>query len=91
MLPPDEAFIEMVGFIKIVKVSIYPFKSGILAWITMLFSSLKWAFALISIGCGQGWSEPRSTGLENRPSSVFYRIPSLRGMQAGLHFLTIQY
>jgi len=39
--------LENVGTVSMV--SMYPSQPAILAWITMLFGSLKWTFALISI------------------------------------------
>jgi hypothetical protein len=40
--------LEDVGTVSMV--SMYPSQSTVLAWITMLFGSLKWAFAFVSIG-----------------------------------------
>ena len=40
--------LENVGILSML--SIYPSRSDILAWITMLIGSLKWAFAFVSIG-----------------------------------------
>jgi len=40
--------LENVGTVSMV--SIYPAQPSILAWITMFFGTLRWAFALISIG-----------------------------------------
>jgi hypothetical protein len=40
--------LENVGTVSMV--SMYPSQSTVLAWITMLFGSLKWAFAFVSIG-----------------------------------------
>jgi hypothetical protein len=40
--------LENVGAVSMV--SMYPAQSPILAWITMLIGTLKWAFALVSIG-----------------------------------------
>jgi len=40
--------LENVGTVSMV--SMYPSKPAILAWITMLFGSIKWLFALITIG-----------------------------------------
>jgi hypothetical protein len=40
--------LENVGTVSMV--SVYPSQPAILAWITMLFGSLKWAFAFVSIG-----------------------------------------
>jgi len=40
--------LENVGTVSMV--SMYPSKPAILAWITMLSGSIKWTFALISIG-----------------------------------------
>ena len=38
--------LENVGIVSMV--GMYPSKPAILAWITMLFGSLKWAFAFVS-------------------------------------------
>jgi hypothetical protein len=40
--------LENVGIVSML--SIYPTKPAILAWITMLFGSLKWAFFLVTVG-----------------------------------------
>jgi hypothetical protein len=39
---------ENIGIISMI--AVYPSKPAAMAWITMIFGSLKWAFALISIG-----------------------------------------
>ena len=40
--------LENVGVVSML--SMYPSKSSFMAWLTMIFGSLKWAFAFVSIG-----------------------------------------
>jgi hypothetical protein len=40
--------LENVGVVSML--SMYPSKSSFMAWLTMIFSSLKWIFAFITIG-----------------------------------------
>ena len=51
VMPVGAGFFDLLENVGIVSMlSMYPSKPAILAWLTMLFGSLKWAFALISIG-----------------------------------------
>lgn len=40
--------LENLGIVSML--SLYPAKPAVMAWITMIFGSLKWAFAFLSIG-----------------------------------------
>lgn len=50
LMPVGGWFFDLLENIGIVAMlSLYPTKSTALAWLTMIFGSLKWAFALVSI------------------------------------------
>ena len=50
VMPLGGWFFDMLENVGIVSMlSMYPAKPELLAWLTMIFGSLKWAFALISI------------------------------------------
>src|SRR5215207_2152264 len=51
VMPVGAWFFDLLENIGIVSMlSMYPAKPAIMAWITMLFGSLKWAFFLVTVG-----------------------------------------